>query len=497
MSEQDNLDNRAVESDGANLRFEDAEGPTIDPAEASKLAALVGSAEPAGDNFEGDAAFSVSAPFRFVQAAHRQPVIAPEDEIGSAALANSTPASAMAPQTAKNTAENEGGDAVNTAVDDADSPVENADEDAAPASPSEEPAALEPNTGAPESATPQTIDSSFPEQSPDERSEVERFPAEASPVTPFQPSEPSEPYQTPAPTAPNPAEPEETLAASAPSAAPMGVPTDLSTGNAPTDYSADRSTAADPAIPASPTQRVSLAQRYQSQTNLPKVSDDLENTMIRRQSLMGNDAVLPGAAPAGGPDWVERAEPEITDYATPPTEDEAIFAGATVVPTVKKRGWNHFWNIVLSVLGYPLVLVLFAVGIHPTAQSVYVLPSSARVPALIFALILLFFVAWHARYSSVGSFIMGSVLTILGLVGLFTTSIYERGTLTVNPLGIKYTNVPMRIEGAIVNAANFGTTGLLAVIGLFVLAIAFVSHGARRQGRAETRTRETVEASRF
>lgn len=190
------------------------------------------------------------------------------------------------------------------------------------------------------------------------------------------------------------------------------------------------------------------------------------------------------------------AQPRATESNEPDTG--VLLDGATIAPEPPSRAAAHWWGVLIALVGVPVAWYLLA-----DAGARLTLPpgnpwetGSLNVAALIeFAsgLVVLSVVVLMARWSSVGSFVIGGLTVVVGVPFLAVPDLTRDWLQPVftrlrdfNDFG---GNLAHHLEIT-------GSTGLLVVLGLALILVGFVSHGARRQGRREARAHDAFARSR-
>lgn len=213
----------------------------------------------------------------------------------------------------------------------------------------------------------------------------------------------------------------------------------------------------------------------------------------------------PKEEPTKEPDLIW-AEPETIKKPTSPAAtslEETIFEGATVVPTVPSRMAAHLWSLLLSLILLPLA---WYYGLD-VAQRLRVGPTSPWqggpltaliITELIGAIICIFLVVFLARFSSLGTFFTGIFITTLGIFTVFTPHI---AATKLAPIfrALEHSNAEntSMVQNLMANIGKLlhlsAGSGLFLFIGIILLALGFVSHGARRKGRKDYLINRKVE----
>ncbi len=152
------------------------------------------------------------------------------------------------------------------------------------------------------------------------------------------------------------------------------------------------------------------------------------------------------------------------------------------------RAAAHWWTILITLVFAPVAWYLFTDGgariEWAASQSTPI--AIASYIEFVLGLLAVFIFMLAARWSSVGSIIMGSIAFILGVAYLlfpFTgAEILTGATDYFSRLGQFGLNVQMHLSSTLVS-------GRMALFGLALIMVGVVSHGARRQGRREERTK--------
>ena len=241
----------------------------------------------------------------------------------------------------------------------------------------------------------------------------------------------------------------------------------------------------------------------------PVTASEVESTADRRYSLINSSDDIPEPTEEEAPHWdsVEETEPEevLTTADREKSFEETIFEGATVKPTVPSRAAAHIWSLLLFLVLVPLSWYLIfdvATRLSNRSQDMF-LPASAlnvgQWVELVAAVIVVFLLIVVARFSSLGAFITGLLLTVGG------------GFFMVNPAGTAHALKPLLTaldnagqQGHFYQAlpsniahhlAWSGGSGMLLFAGLALLGMALLSHSARRAGRKDYLVERKVKAA--
>ncbi|MFC4553708.1 hypothetical protein [Georgenia faecalis] len=198
----------------------------------------------------------------------------------------------------------------------------------------------------------------------------------------------------------------------------------------------------------------------------------------------GDDAA---PAPRAGAD--DDRSPEARARAAAREDDpdtDVILDGATEARP-RSRTAAHFWSILLTLVLLPVAWYLLA-----DAGARLTLPEGnpwdtgtlnvAALLELAAGLVVLVVVLLTARWSSVGAFVSGVLVLLLGLAFVAvpeqTADVVETVSGRLDGLGDLGSNVTHHLVAT-------GSTGRFVVYGVALILLGVVSHGARRQGRRE------------
>lgn len=225
-----------------------------------------------------------------------------------------------------------------------------------------------------------------------------------------------------------------------------------------------------------------------------KDSDDLSTTAIRRDLF----APTPTVDEDSSASWHQALHASATPLPagdTPQKLDDAIFEGTTVVPVVPSRVSAHVASLLLTLLLVPVTWYFFAdAGARMTlAEGAPIASGQLSLWALaefaIGIIGLLIVIALAAR-SSVGAWVSGVLLTVLGLPWLLVPaammSLTQGSFDALAKFGVIGQNLAHHLQ---VSAYS----GRLLLLGLAIWGIGIVSHSARRKGRSEEALRAEVE----
>lgn len=199
----------------------------------------------------------------------------------------------------------------------------------------------------------------------------------------------------------------------------------------------------------------------------------------------GATAATAAAAPAA------REEPPVEEERAR-HERDVLLEGTTAHTRPPSRAKAHVLTILLSLLLTPVAWYLLAdAGARLTLPAGNPWDTANLNPAAVLelagGLLVLVVVLLAARWSSVGAIVTGALVTVVGVpfvaVPAWTQNLLEpveswlTGLTGVGDLG---DNVAHHLVAS-------GSTGRLVVLGVTLVLVGVVSHGARRQGRREVR----------
>nr|NLD40131.1 AbrB family transcriptional regulator [Actinomycetales bacterium] len=228
----------------------------------------------------------------------------------------------------------------------------------------------------------------------------------------------------------------------------------------------------------------------------PLEADPLSDTAVRRTSLIRPErSELPSNEPTALREATQ-ADPRIDNYGTMVApEDDALFEGARY-DKVPSRVGAHIWGIVAMVLLIPVAWYLIA-----DAGARMVLPENAQwatgtmniaaLAELVAGLVVLGAALLFARASSVGAFVAGGLLTLVGAVFVTVPGIARD---LIEPAQEWLRGLHEGLGGNIAHHLEAdGSTGRILTLGVILLLVGVISHSARRRGRDEQRIRAAVE----
>lgn len=181
----------------------------------------------------------------------------------------------------------------------------------------------------------------------------------------------------------------------------------------------------------------------------------------------------------------------------PSSLDDEIFSAAPEVTEMPSRTGAHWLSFLLFLLLVPVGWYLAAdAGARMTlADAAPMYTGVASIVALgeiLGAIIISAILFVLARRSSLGAWLMGIVTLIVGLPWLMAPGITAASVLStltaLTNAGSLGANVSHHLQAS-------GYSGHFALLGIALIGLAYVSHSARRTGRAEEALRTSIEAT--
>ncbi|HZK04624.1 MAG TPA: hypothetical protein VFC82_02115 [Actinomycetaceae bacterium] len=225
--------------------------------------------------------------------------------------------------------------------------------------------------------------------------------------------------------------------------------------------------------------------------------DAFSNSGVQRTSLLHQQSDVPSNEPTRLRESVE-ADPRVENYGTTLAKDDTLFDGAEY-DRVPSRVGAHIWGIVAMLLLIPIAWYLLS-----DAGARMTLPANApwetgtmniaALAELLAGLVVLVVALLFARASSVGAFVVGSILALGGAVFVAVPGFARE---FIAPAQDWLRQFHAGLGGNIAHHIEAdGSTGRILIFGVILLMIGVVSHGARRRGRDEQRIRAAVERRR-
>ena len=279
---------------------------------------------------------------------------------------------------------------------------------------------------------------------------------------------------------------EETLSSSIPAVAAEGE-------NAPAETSAEEEPEAEEDAPFTepttqlPTQATEASYSFEDQ-------DAAEAARPRRRSLLGEgDEDSEAATLAAIASTAARGDKSDA----PSSLDDELFSAAPEITEMPSRTGAHWLSFLLFLLLVPAGWYLAAdAGARMTlADAAPMYSGVASIVALgeiLGAIVISAILFVTARRSSLGAWLMGVVTLIVGLPWLMAPGITGASLLSaltaLKGTGSLGANLSHHLQAS-------GYSGRFALLGIALMGLAYVSHSARRTGRAEEALRVSLEAT--
>lgn len=263
--------------------------------------------------------------------------------------------------------------------------------------------------------------------------------------------------------------------------------------NAPADTSTEEEPEAEEETPFTepttqlPTQNTEASYSFEDQ-------DAAEAARPRRRSLLGEgDEDSEAATLAAIASTAARGDKSDA----PSSLDDELFSAAPEITEMPSRTGAHWLSFLLFLLLVPVGWYLAAdAGARMTlADAAPIYTGVASIVALgeiLGAIIISAILFVTARRSSLGAWLMGIVTLIVGLPWLMAPGITEASVLStltaLTNTGSLGANLSHHLQAS-------GYSGRFALLGIALMGLAYVSHSARRTGRAEEALRTSLEAT--
>ena len=279
---------------------------------------------------------------------------------------------------------------------------------------------------------------------------------------------------------------EETLSSSIPAVA-------AEEENAPAETSTEEEPEAEEEAPFTepttqlPTQNTEASYSFEDQ-------DAAEAARPRRRSLLGEgDEDSEAATLAAIASTAARGDKSDA----PSSLDDELFSAAPEITEMPSRTGAHWLSFLLFLLLVPVGWYLAAdAGARMTlADAAPIYTGVASIVALgeiLGAIVISAILFVTARRSSLGAWLMGIVTLIVGLPWLMAPGITEASVL---PTLTALTNTGSLGANLSHHLQASGYSGRFALLGIALMGLAYVSHSARRTGRAEEALRVSLEAT--
>jgi len=279
---------------------------------------------------------------------------------------------------------------------------------------------------------------------------------------------------------------EETLSSSIPAVA-------AEEENAPAETSTEEEPEAEEEAPFTepttllPTQDTEASYSFEDQ-------DAAEAARPRRRSLLGEgDKDSEAATLAAIASTAARGDKSDA----PSSLDDELFSAAPEITEMPSRTGAHWLSFLLFLLLVPVGWYLAAdAGARMTlADAAPIYTGVASIVALgeiLGAIVISAILFVAARRSSLGAWLMGIVTLIVGLPWLMAPGITEASLLStltaLTNTGSLGANLSHHLQAS-------GYSGRFALLGIALMGLAYVSHSARRTGRAEEALRISLEST--
>ena len=263
--------------------------------------------------------------------------------------------------------------------------------------------------------------------------------------------------------------------------------------NAPAKTSAEEKPEAEEEAPFTepttqlPTQNTEASYSFEDQ-------DAAEAARPRRRSLLGEgDEDSEAATLAAIASTAARGDKSDA----PSSLDDELFSAAPEITEMPSRTGAHWLSFLLFLLLVPVGWYLAAdAGARMTlADAAPIYTGVASIVALgeiLGAIVISAILFVTARRSSLGAWLMGIATLVVGLPWLMAPGITEASVL---PTLTALTNTGSLGANLSHHLQASGYSGRFALLGIALMGLAYVSHSARRTGRAEEALRVSLEAT--
>ncbi len=263
--------------------------------------------------------------------------------------------------------------------------------------------------------------------------------------------------------------------------------------NAPAETSTEEETTVEEAAPFTeptaqlPTQDAEASYSFEDQ-------DAAEAARPRRRSLLGEGNEDAEAATLAA---IASTAARGDKSGAPSSLDDELFSAAPEITEMPSRTGAHWLSFLLFLLLVPVGWYLAAdAGARMTlADAAPMYTGVASIMALgeiLGAIIISAILFVVARRSSLGAWLMGIVTFIVGLPWLMAPGITAASVLSaltaLTNTGSLGANLSHHLQAS-------GYSGRFALLGIALIGLAYVSHSARRTGRAEEALRTSIEAT--
>lgn len=222
--------------------------------------------------------------------------------------------------------------------------------------------------------------------------------------------------------------------------------------------------------------------------------DQAEAERPRRRSLLGADDDERDAATLAAIASANRDRSENTKE--PAGLDDELFSAAPVITEMPSRRGAHFLSLLLFLVLTPLGWYLASdAGARMTladAAPMYTgVASILALGELLGAIVITVILCATARRSSLGAWFMGVITLLAGLPWVLTPGI--TASTLLDPLTV-LANTSSLGSNLAHHLQASGYSGRFALLAIVLMGLGYVSHSARRKGRAEEALRTSIEA---
>ena len=257
--------------------------------------------------------------------------------------------------------------------------------------------------------------------------------------------------------------------------------------NAPAETSAEEATPFTEPTAQLPTQDTKASYSFEDQ-------DAAEAARPRRRSLLGEGNEDAEAATLAA---IASTAARGDKSGAPSSLDDELFSAAPEITEMPSRTGAHWLSFLLFLLLVPVGWYLAADGgarmtLADAAPMYTGIASIVALGEILGAIIISAILFVVARRSSLGAWLMGIVTLIVGLPWLMAPGITAASALSaltaLTNTGSLGANLSHHLQAS-------GYSGRFALLGIALIGLAYVSHSARRTGRAEEALRTSIEAT--
>ena len=257
--------------------------------------------------------------------------------------------------------------------------------------------------------------------------------------------------------------------------------------NAPAETSAEEATPFTEPTAQLPTQDTKASYSFEDQ-------DAAEAARPRRRSPLGEGNEDAEAATLAA---IASTAARGDKSGAPSSLDDELFSAAPEITEMPSRTGAHWLSFFLFLLLVPVGWYLAADGgarmtLADAAPMYTGVASIVALGEILGAIIISAILFVVARRSSLGAWLMGIVTLIVGLPWLMAPGITAASVL---PTLTALTNTGSLGANLAHHLQASGYSGRFALLGIFLMGLAYVSHSARRTGRTEEALRTSLEAT--